>query len=209
MKPITSGLLIVSMIALFALAADPVFGQNAGDTGSDIADHVSSPFAGIEDFVDGVLSLQMQANDVAGATVAVVHGGDVVLSKGYGYADVDEQRVVDPVSTMFRIASITKLFTWTAVMQLVEKGELELDVDVQNYVDFVIPSAFGQPITLRDLMTHTAGFEDRAFAIASSGSAPSMPLGEWLATHIPARIWPPGDVVAYSNYGAALAGYIV
>ena len=111
--------------------------------------------------------------------------------------------------TLFRIGSVSKLFTWTAVMQQVEAGKLDLDTDVNQYIDFKIPEGFGKPITLRNLMTHTPGFEDVVKELFVATPKDVEPLPRYLATHVPARIFPPGEVPAYSNYGTTLAGYIV
>lgn len=165
--------------------------------------------AELEAFVDNYLAEQMTAYQVAGAAVSVVQDGRIILAKGYGYADVENQIPVDPDKTVFRIGSISKLFTWTAVMQLVEQGKLDLDADVNTYLDFTIPDTFSDPITLNHLMAHTPGFEDRYFSQMSASDDQITPTGEWLRTHIPARVRPPGEVSAYSNYGTALAGYIV
>ena len=165
--------------------------------------------AELEAFMDAYFAEQMEANHVAGAVVSVVKDGQVFFAKGYGYADVASGKLVDPDTTLFRIASVTKLFTWTAVMQLVEQGKLDLDEDVNAYLDFRIPDTYPQPITLKHLMTHTSGLEDLAFdAVVSSAEKPK-PLGAWLASHLPGRVRPPGEYTAYSNYGTALAGYIV
>jgi CubicO group peptidase (beta-lactamase class C family) len=110
---------------------------------------------------------------------------------------------------LFRIGSASKLFTWTAVMQLAEQGKLDLDADVNTYLDFEIPATYPEPITMKHLMSHTPGFEDLNFEIQAPSSEQGVPLGEWLATHIPARVRRPGELTAYSNYGTALAGYIV
>jgi CubicO group peptidase (beta-lactamase class C family) len=163
----------------------------------------------LEAFIDGYLAAQMQNNHIAGATVSVVKDGQLFFTKGYGYADVAQRLPVDPEKTLFRIGSISKLFTWTAVMQLVEQGKLDLDTDVNTYLDFKIPATFPEPITLNHLMAHTSGFEDRTFGMQPSTTEQLTPLGKWLKTHLPARVRPPGQLSAYSNYGAALAGYIL
>ena len=98
--------------------------------------------------------------DIAGAVVVIVKDGQVLTQRGYGYADVATRQRVDPATTLFRVGSISKLFTWTAVMQLVEQGKIDLDADVNRYLDFKIPPFAGRPITMRNLMTHTSGFED-------------------------------------------------
>ena len=162
----------------------------------------------VETFLDGIVPLQLGLSDIAGATISVVKDGKLLFAKGYGYADVQKKQPVSPQETLFRPGSISKLFTWTAVMQQFEQGKLDLDRDVNEYLDFKIPDAFGKPITLKNIMTHTPGFEEQVKDLFSH--APVSPnLGEYLKTHIPARIYPPGTVPAYSNYATALAGYIV
>ena len=137
-----------------------------------------------------------------GVVISLVSGDRTVATKAYG--------PLDPDRSLMRIASITKLFTWTAVMQQVEAGRLDLNADVNTYLKaFKIPSTYPQPITLLTLMNHTAGFEDRVVGVGALRAADVPPLGEYLAEHMPKRIRPPGEVSAYSNYGAALAGYIV
>ena len=164
--------------------------------------------ADVEAFLDGVLPQQLERENIAGATVAIVKDGKLLFSKGYGYSDVASKKPVSPEETLFRPGSVSKLFTWTAVMQMYEQGKLDLDADVNQYLDFKIPDAFGAPITLKHIMTHTPGFEEQVKDLfAVSDVTPN--LGEYLKTHIPTRIFPPGTTPAYSNYATALAGYIV
>lgn len=165
--------------------------------------------ADMEAFFDDYLGTQMVDNHVAGAVVSVVKDDQVLFSKGYGYADVVKNIAVDPDRTVFILGSLSKLFTWTAVMQLVDQGKLDLDADVNTYLDFKIPDTYPQPITLNHLMAHNAGFEDSKFDQMAPTTDEMTPLGEWLESHIPARIYPPGQFSAYENYGATLAGYIV
>ncbi len=165
--------------------------------------------ADVEAFLDGVMPAQLGPGDVGGAVVVVVKDGKVLFGKGYGFADVEKRVPVDWQTTLFRPGSISKLFTWTAVMQLVEQGKLDLDADVNTYLDFKVPEAFGKPITLRDIMTHTPGYEDYAKDLIVGDAKMLVPLGDHLKTHQPRRIFPPGSTPAYSNYATALAGYIV
>jgi len=162
----------------------------------------------LETFLDGIVPLQLEAGDIAGATVAVVKDGKLLLAKGYGYSDYEQKKPVSAEETLFRPGSVSKLFTWTAVMQMVEQGKVELDRDVNDYIDFKIPEAFGKPITMKNILTHTPGFEEQIKDLIKTGSE-SPNLGEYLKTHIPARMYAPGTTPAYSNYGAALAGYVV
>ena len=160
-------------------------------------------------FLDGVMAANLRDKHVAGATVAVVKDGALFYAKGYGYSDVDRRATVDAERSLFRIGSTSKLFTWTAVMQLVEQGKINLDTDVNQYLDFKIPATYPQPITMRHIMTHTPGFEEDGRDLITDDTARMMPLRGWLATHIPGRVRPPGTFSSYSNYATALAGYVV
>lgn len=163
----------------------------------------------LESWLDGYMPYALKSGDVAGAMVVVVKGDQILLEKGYGYADIDKRTPVDPRQTLFRPGSISKLFTWTAVMQQVERGKLQLDSNVNEYLDFQIPPLDGKPITMRQLMTHTAGFEDTVKNAATHDPEEALPLDRYLKAWIPRRIYPPGEVPSYSNYGTSLAGYIV
>ena len=165
--------------------------------------------ADVEAWLDGFMSYALPRGDVAGAVVVVVKDGETLFQKGYGYADVGARRPVDPEATLFRPGSVSKLFTWTAVMQLVEEGKLDLDRDVNAYLDFKIPPREGEPITLRDIMTHTAGFEETIRGLITADPEGVSPLGEVMKAWVPERIFAAGTTPAYSNYATALAGYIV
>src|SRR5690606_14333537 len=165
--------------------------------------------ADAEAWLDGFMPYALASGDIAGAVVVVVKDGRVLLQKGYGYADIAERTPVDPADTLFRPGSISKLFTWTAVMQLVEQGKLDLDADVNQYLDFEIPARDGKPATLRQIMTHTAGFEEQIRALITAKDSEITPLGEALKRWVPERIHEPGTTPAYSNYATAVAGYIV
>lgn len=165
--------------------------------------------ADLEVYLDGFMPIALQREDIAGGVIAVVKDGKLLFEKGYGYSDVAKRTPVTPDATLFRPGSISKLFTWTAVMQQVEQGKLDLDRNVNDYLDFKIPATYPQPITLRNLMTHTPGFEESVKNLILKDASHMEPLGQYLGAHIPRRIYPPGPVPAYSNYGAALAGHIV
>ena len=165
----------------------------------------------VEAFIDGVVLPSMAANNSPVGTVAIARGETVVLAKGYGFEDIDRRVPVDPEMTLFRPGSVSKLFTWVSVMQLVEQGKLDLDNDVNRYLeDFQIDETFDEPITLRAIMTHTPGFEDGGlgYLIVDDPDA-IQPLPEAMERFQPRRVNPPGAQTAYSNYGTALAGLIV
>ena len=160
-------------------------------------------------WLDGFMPYALERGDVAGAVVVVVKDGKVLFEKGYGYADIDKHIPVDPKATLFRPGSISKLYTWTAVMQLVEQGKLDLDKDVNGYLDFVIPAYQGKPISLRNIMTHTTGFEEIVKGLITEKPEQMVSIGDSVKNWIPDRVYAPGTTPAYSNYATALAGYIV
>src|SRR5437868_9210745 len=162
-----------------------------------------------ETFLDALIPSQLQNRDIAGAVVSVVKDGQVLFAKGYGYADFAARKPVLADQTLFRPGSISKLFTATAVMQLVEQGKLDLDRDVNEYLDFAIPKTYPEPVTLRRLLTHTAGFEDTLKNLFVAHESDMKALRTYLVNQMPQRIFPPGKIPSYSNYGFSVAGYIV
>src|SRR6516162_2959409 len=199
----------IAAIAVLALpgafAAAP---ENAAVTPSAAPAAVALTASDVESWLDGYLPYALKTGDIAGAVVVVVKDGEVLTERGYGYADVSAQKPVDAKLTLFRPGSVSKLVTWTAVMQQVEQGKIDLDADVNQYLDFKIPPLAGKPITMRNLMQHTAGFEEQAKSVI--GADPNgMSFVALLKSWTPARVFAPGTTPAYSNYGASLAGYIV
>ncbi len=160
-------------------------------------------------WLDGYMPYALHSGDIAGAVVTVVRDGQVIAARGYGYADIAKRRPVDPARTLFRPGSVSKLITWTAVMQQVEAGRIDLDADVNRYLDFRIPAYRGKPITMRQIMTHTAGFEEANKKLITYDPADLEPIGAYLKRHVPARVYAPGTTPAYSNWATTLAAYIV
>ena len=165
--------------------------------------------ANIAGVVDPLMAAWIGQRKGAGAVVVVVTRDAEVFAKGYGLADIAGRKPFTADATLVRPGSISKLFAGIAVMQLVDAGRLDLDRDVNDYLDFAIPLPDGGvPVTLRRLLTHRAGFEEHFKGLFSRRREPE-PLGRWLADNLPRRLFPNGDVEAYSNYGVALAGYVV
>jgi len=163
----------------------------------------------LEAFFDGMVPQQLALENIAGAVVIVVKDGNVLLQKGYGYADVETRRPMTADTTLVRPGSVSKLFTWTAVMQQVEAGKIDLDRDINDYLDFKIPATYPKPITMRNLMTHTTGFDEVEKDLLVDQPRPSISTDDYVRSHLPRRVYAPGTTPAYSNYGATLAGYIV
>jgi CubicO group peptidase (beta-lactamase class C family) len=196
----------ISLIIVFILAitTNVVYAKNNQDTG-------------LETFIDDTINYELEKYNIPNATVSIVKEGEIVYKKGFGFADFENNIPVNADTTLFRIGSTSKLITWTAVMQLVEENKLDLNTDVNNYLDFEIPPQLikslkkttTEPITITHLMTHTSGFEDYPDMIFRLSADELMPLNEYIKKYLPSRIFPAGEVAAYSNYGTALAGYIV
>lgn len=206
--------MMLTLVTLLLLVVPGMAQENRVSSGGNITTAATGPQgpadpAELEAFLDELLGRQMEEYHIAGAAVSVVKDGELFFAKGYGYADLENGISVDPEQTLFRIGSVGKLFTWTAVMQLVEQGKLDLEADINTYLDFRIPDTYPEPIRLKHLLAHTAGFEDLYFETLALNADDLLPVREWLASHMPAQVRPPGDCVAYSNYGAELAGYIV
>lgn len=206
---------LASLIAIAssgAFLALPSFAQSVAPTPPPPAQSSTATQLTQQDvasWADGFMPYALKRGDIAGAVVVVVKDGAVLFQKGYGYSDIAARRPVDPERTLFRMGSTSKLFTWTAVMQLVEQGKLDLDADINGYLDFKIPARAGQPITLRNIMTHTTGFEETLKGLIETDPSRLLTLEAIMKRWTPERIFPAGSTPAYSNYATALAGYIV
>ena len=164
----------------------------------------------LEIWLDEFVAEQMDKLHIPGVTFSLVQNGKLLLAKGYGYANLKEHIPVESDRTIFRVGSISKLFVATAIMQLVEKGSIYLHEDVNKYLtEFKIKGNYPQPVTIANLLTHTAGFDDRYIGIIALKADNIQSLGEHLAAKMPARVMSPGEVMSYSNYGYALLGYLV
>ena len=194
---------LVAIASSGALLALPSFAQSVAPATPQLTQQDVASWA------DGFMPYALKSGDIAGAVVVVVKDGAVLFEKGYGYSDIAARRPVDPDRTLFRVGSTSKLFTWTAVMQLVEQGKIELDADVNRYLDFKIPPRDGKPVTMRNIMTHTAGFEETLKSLIETDPSRLLTLQAIVKRWTPERIFPAGSTPAYSNYAAALAGYIV
>ena len=163
----------------------------------------------VDTWLDGYMPYALETGEIAGAVVSIVKDGEILTSRGFGFADLETRRPMDGEETMIRPGSVSKLFTWTAVMQQVEQGNIKLDEDINTYLDFEIESPSDEPITVRHLMTHTAGFEEVVRNLILTDPDQLLTLEEYLKAYIPPGAFAPGTTPAYSNYATAVAGYIV
>ena len=206
----------VVLALVLALVSTPVFAAVSEPSSVGSAGQLEQPSLDdrdeLERWVDETVADQLERHHVPGAAVVVVRGNETLLAKGYGYADLESERPVDASDTVFSIGSTGKLVTWTAVMQGVEDGRLALDRDVNDYLTdsaVSVPDTYTQPVTLEHLGTHSAGFEDIFTGMVTDDPADIRSMEATLAAQRPARVRPPGEFVAYSNYGTALAGHVL
>jgi CubicO group peptidase (beta-lactamase class C family) len=166
--------------------------------------------AELTDFLDATMPGLLNSWRVPGAVVVIVKDGRVMAQRGYGFADVAARRAPDPARTLFRIASVTKVFTAMAVLQLAEQGKVQLGVDAQMYLPGVrLSRAFARPVTVADLLSHTSGFDERTIGMAAPTAALAPPLDRFLVSDMPSRVVPAGLFYSYSNYNFGLAGAVV
>lgn len=182
----------------------PVYAAEVEKTPSGI------PLDKLEEEVDAYVSDYI-GQSTPGAAITVVKNGGIVFSKGYGYTNIEEKIAVEPQKSVFEYGSISKLFVWTAAMQLVEQGKLDLNADIKTYLPkgFASKLTYKTPITMNQIMSHTAGFEEYYFDLIGSSPERVDPLGEVLISSQPKQIYEPGSTMAYSNYATALAGYVI
>lgn len=194
--------------------AAPVAGLPIGATGEENSESAALTATDVNAWLDGLMPAALETGGIAGGIVSVVKDGEVLTARGFGSSDLGAEAEgrtspVDPDQTLFRPGSVSKVFTATAVMQLVEQGKVDLDADISAYLDFEIPREFDTPLTLRHLLTHTAGFEERIRGMFGPEGGKADLQGLLTNDPPPEQIYEPGTTPAYSNYGYGLAGYIV
>lgn len=202
-------LILLGLVCLAALPAGAAAGMGRRGVPASTSRDLSNP-AQLQAFADAFFQSQMAERHIPGAVFVLVKGDQVVLARGYGYADLARQTPIDPASTVFRVQSISKLFTATGLMQLAEAGRLQLDADVNTYLRRIqLPATFARPITPAHLLTHTAGLDLIATGVSAATPEQQEALGAYLAHALPARVMPPGEVYSYNNHGMALAGLLI
>jgi CubicO group peptidase (beta-lactamase class C family) len=161
-------------------------------------------------FIDAFIEEERETHHIPGAVFLLVKGGEVFYARGYGFANLARGIPIDPERTVFRVGSNSKTLTAAAVLQLAERGIVSLDEDVNRYLARLqVPAAFGEPVTLFHLLTHTAGFDETFFGQHAWTREDWLPLAEYLAAHLPPRTMPPGRIISYNDHGTSLAGLVV
>ncbi|WP_165875937.1 serine hydrolase domain-containing protein [Hazenella coriacea] len=191
--------MILLISSIFFIPSSEVFAEEKGKL------NIENPKQ-LKDYVDQYFQANMEKNHVPGAIITIVKDGKVLLSEGYGYRDLEGKIPVQVDQTTFRIGSVTKNFTTTAIMQLYEQGKLDLHADVNKYLKNVQLKGKGdQPITIHHLLTHTVGYDE---SFKNMGGTP-MSLEKYISIATPAQVRNPGTEAVYSNYSYAVLGKVV
>ncbi|HUF05010.1 MAG TPA: serine hydrolase domain-containing protein [Aridibacter sp.] len=188
---------------------EPVAASGRGSAAADVLYGKGFDRSAFEAQIDRIMREQMDKLSIPGASVSVVKNGEIVYRKGFGFTDVERSRPVSADSTIFRIGSITKVFTAAALLQLADSGKIDLDADVNKYLKKAkVPETYPVPVTGSALLTHSAGLDEVTPERRTSDRSKLVPLGDFLSTRIVRRL-PPGLAISYSTYNAAVAGLIV
>ncbi|MCP4428652.1 MAG: beta-lactamase family protein [Chloroflexi bacterium] len=206
LKPIT--LITLILAALFLLFQPGSVQAEAMQLAPPMQVGVIDPVE-LEAFMDAYLAEQMAEHHIPGAVITVVKDGNVFFSKGYGYADLENQIPFDPAQTVLTTASLGKVFTAVGVLQLYQQGAIDLHENIRPYITkFQLATNFDEPLTFANLLTHTDGFEARMIGVAAQTADEMLPLGQALETYAPTQLYPPGEYMTYGDYAASMAGYL-
>ncbi len=161
-------------------------------------------------FMDTTFQKKMKEQHVPGAVITVVKDGQVIFSKGYGYADLENKTPMTADKTLVRIASVSKVFTYTAMMQLYEQGKVDLKADANKYLKgYSLKNEYSTPVTVEQLLTHTSGIDDNRIADLAKNKKDLLSINDFLKKHLPKVVRKPGAIINYSSYDTALTGGIV
>ena len=195
------------LIILFLLVQPAAIQAKSAEIES-VARGIEDPVE-LETFLDEYISEQMEAHHIPGVTITFVKDGEAFFSKGYGYANVEKEIPFDPEQTLLTTASLGKAFTAVGVLQLNERGLIDLQEDVRPYfTEFELKTRFDDPLTFANLLTHTDGFEARMIGVAALEQDGMLPLGELIEAYTPVQRFPPGQYMTYGDFPANLAGYL-
>ena len=190
---------IVVLILTVLLKLNATYSQNSAGTPTELVNWIDSQFTN-----------SMDSLNIAGATFVLMRGDAIAHIKGYGLADIEKNIPVNDSTTLFGLASISKTFVGVAIMKLYEEGKLTLDEDINQYLKSLkVDYVYDNPITIRQLLTHTAGLDERNLENRVRTEKEVISLGEYLAKRLPPQIRPSGEALTYSSHGYALLGLIV
>lgn len=185
--------IVITILLSISTAATPVLGQETHK---------------IHDQLDYLLYSMVGPDKAKGAVLSIVKDGQIQLCKGFGFADEYNNITADGKKTAFRIGSVSKTFVAVAAQILHQDGKLDMNRDISTYLEADFPT-FSYPVTMQQLLTYTAGFEETITGMAVFNVSDTEPLSESVRKYMPVQTFKPGEVVSYSNYGIALAAYVI
>lgn len=157
--------------------------------------------------IDSTFNKLLGEKNVPGAIFAMVHGDSIVMLRGYGVAHVDKATPVDPTKTIFRVASVSKGVSAIGVMQMVDKGLIDLNEPVNKYLkNFRLPDQLGTT-TMAHLMTHSSGYDQRGSDRRTLDPSKMVPMVKYFPSAMPDQVLPPGKILSYSTWIGSIAGY--
>jgi CubicO group peptidase (beta-lactamase class C family) len=191
---------IMLILILNILFNNPVLAMNAATPAAEK----------LAEFTDNFFREKLARHNVPGVAIVIVKDGKIIFSKGYGYANIETKRPVDPKESIFRAASVSKIFTIVGTLQLAEQGLIDIDEDVNRYItSFKVENCYEEPVRIRHLLTHTDGFETRDLATFIKEPKELETLEEILKKNLKSPVQKPGSMITYGGYGTALAGYLI
>ncbi len=203
-------IITVVFVIISSVNISPINAQTRPDLGNtEIAQYGPKSREELETFLDSKAKELMKRYHVPGLMISYVRGDKILLNKGYGVKDLTRNKKINPETDFMLVGSVAKVFVTTAVMQQVDRGKINLDEDVNTYLDFKIKNAFKEKITTKMLMQHTAGFEEYYTGQVTRDKDKVLTLGESVRNYQPKVVYRPGDIYTYSNYGYNLLGYLV
>lgn len=185
--------------------------QKTSQGESDVDIQKSYTWNNLESSIDSIFDIYLKAEEsLQGGVISIVSSDSILLSKAYGVSDLETNKTFDPDQTHVMVASVAKLITATAVFKLMEQGKIQLDQPVKDIIkDITIQNPFDQPILVRHLLTHTAGFDDSAMGDEVKDRQKLASLKDHLKKRLPPVVWEPGKFYNYSNRGMVLLAYVV
>lgn len=203
---------VVASVLSFCLATPFVHAAEPGAGTQSVSEAQPLDQTTAKSFLDEFFASEAVQPYFVGASVAIVKDGEVVAEEGYGYADLAQEKQVEPSETVFRVASVSKTFTAVAMMQLVEAGKVDLNDDIRTYLgDIPYDNPFGKPVTVGQLLTHTTGFavQDPRPEDIHTDFEKVVEIEEFVRERMPSVVREPGSSYMYDNFGSLLAGLIV
>ena len=204
-KMVKRSVILIAALLYISLLTSGVY----ADLGDSLPEKRTFTESEIADYVNKFKSEVAEKYHIPNMGMALIYNGNQAYIESAGYENIENKTECDPCISRFSIASTTKLFTYLSIIQLLEKGKIDLNDNVFKYLDFELDLKYDEPIRIIDLMNHKGGFEESLYKLKADNFETLTPLREWLMEAAPKQVYKPGTYTAYSNYGACLLGQVV